>query len=56
MLAGQRVESLLTVLGERDVVIFQAEGTLKRPPDGGLIVHHQHMRHDGMMARTRKSS
>ncbi len=44
---GQRVERLLAIRGEADVVVLQSQGTLKRPPHGRLVVDHEYARHFG---------
>ena len=52
-LAGDRVERLLAVAGERDVVGVEPQGTLERPPHGGLVVDHEDAspsRNDGACA------
>ena len=51
----ERVERLLTVGGQLDVVALEPESPLERPPHGGFIVHNEYARHREMMAVARKS-
>ena len=44
---GEGVERLLAVAGELDVIALEPQGTLERPPDGRLVIHHQNARHAG---------
>ena len=42
---GERVERLLAVGGELDVVVVEPQRALERPPDRGLVVDYQYARH-----------
>ncbi len=51
----ERVERLLAVGGERDLVAVEPQRALERPPNGGLVIDDKDARHGRMMALARKS-
>ena len=44
---GERVERLLAVGRERDLVLVEPQRALERPPHGRLVIDHQNARHLG---------